>query len=176
MSFLGVFSLCYTAFHIVLVVQDGEITTYAWCSVPEVMGILYYAVIIPEFGLISILCVFAYIRILYYLKKKAQQVAPEETVSRNVQNQQAATKMATLILGVYFATYLPKLIIIPFAKAGAPKWTDYATKVCQCILFINSWINPWLYAWKNKTFQGSFPEDTVVQENSPNYSCCSINW
>ena len=100
--------------------------------------------------------ILAYLRILYYLYKKAQQVAPIQVNSQDERIQRAATKMASIILGVYFGTYLPKLIIIPFAKTGAPQWTRYATSVAQWILHINSWINPWLYAWKNKDFKEAF--------------------
>lgn len=67
------------------------------------------------------------------------------------------TKMLALVLGIYLAVYLPSVILGPFISEGDHgSWKEIVRYLFLLLFYINTWINPCIYAWKANDFRKAF--------------------
>ena len=110
-----------------------------------------------------------------------RRVAPQQIiVSNNVTNgdnsngttnhsstaskQFKITKMMLMVVGVFYISWLPYLMLTilyftppqSWMKHGVPEWVLAVHEVSKGLLLFNAAINPVIYAWKNSKFRNAF--------------------
>ena len=156
-AFLFVYNTCLIGLHACLFAVGRKASPYSICSVFEIIGKLYFQVIIPEWLLVTLVMLVAYCRILVFVYKRCQPSTNAQLGIHNTsaaeERQLAATKLVCLIMGIYLVGYLPTLVLLPFHAAS---WQKYALTISNWILFASFWLNPILYAWKCNSFRQAF--------------------
>ena len=87
------------------------------------------------------------------------QVAPDSFQKR--QQQRAGlriTKMMALVYGVFSLLYTPMGISFATISKSPPFWQYVLLHLSICLADMNYWINPAIYAWRNKQFRKAFQQ------------------
>ena len=66
------------------------------------------------------------------------------------------TRMMAMVCGVFFTLYCPVLLTLMFMSPQSPQWVQDIYYVNVIIYDINFWINPFIYAWRDKNFHKAF--------------------
>lgn len=67
------------------------------------------------------------------------------------------TKMIGMVVGVFFCTYLPTVILTAFVlKDVKSDFLQYIYHAAIFVMDINFWINPVIFAWRDKKFRKAF--------------------
>ena len=62
-------------------------------------------------------------------------------------------KMMAMVFGVFFLLYLPVLVTSPLVNLAIPSWFNEIYYSTLIIYQLNFWINPFIYAWRDKQFK-----------------------
>lgn len=119
----------------------------------------FFGIIIPHMLVPNIISKILYCKILYVARKQARKINNENKqilgAQTNNNEKKAATTMA-IILVLFFLCWLPYLtlhIVIHSIGTDSPPWLYHLLEVSKILSFSNSFINPIIYAWKNKDFR-----------------------
>ena len=66
------------------------------------------------------------------------------------------TKMMATIIGLYYVLYLPVIVISQFDKQDKSVTVSALKRIAYLIIFVNYWINTFIYAWGVKDFKTAF--------------------
>ena len=94
------------------------------------------------------------------IRSSSQQVALNVPQTEQQRRQQQAamriTKMMALVVGVFFVLYAP-VTISYISMTESPSFPRYVIhQVTVSMPDVNFWINPAIYAWRNKQFRTAF--------------------
>ncbi len=118
-----------------------------------------YGVLFSWFAAASLITVALYVRISYIAYKQSKEISqiPGLNANRQMQScQKKITKMMSMVVGIYFVSYIPAIIISIFNHKSAPVAVQILFEVTTIIWFSNSWVNVIVYAWQNKDFRKAF--------------------
>ena len=74
---------------------------------------------------------------------------------RRLSNIKIASMMA-MVFGVFFALYCPMIICVILITPTSPMWFYVLFYVTIAIYKINFWVNPFIFAWRDKNFKKAF--------------------
>ena len=63
------------------------------------------------------------------------------------------TKMMALVYGVFNVCYIPIGVSVATISKSPPLWHYILHQLLVCLADVNFWINPAIYAWRNKQFR-----------------------
>ncbi|ELU14981.1 hypothetical protein CAPTEDRAFT_91405 [Capitella teleta] len=89
-------------------------------------------------------------------------------------NQFKITKMLLLVVGCFYASWLPWIIFNciffslppPWKESGIPKWVLVANEYSKAVLVANTLVNPFIYGWKNKPFRDAYNKLLGIRKTS----------
>ena len=127
-----------------------------------VTDMMFKYVLLPGFLILTLLTVSFYIAISCIAYEQGKKIAalrqPYNTHEATTNRQQKRiAKMMILVLGTYFMSYIPEIIVASLKSV----YTDsllllVLEKVTVLIMWSNSWINPIIYAWNSTEFNRAF--------------------
>ena len=147
-------------------IYSGFFSTFSLMGMPEEAYVLLDTHLHFTFALLSLTCLFAFI--YSNLKMKKPQQLGESTSMENMDNDIKAKlkEIKTdkrllvtifLILFVFFLTFSPHSIFIHFefycATCRGNKVYYFLSKTSEPVIFLNSVLNPFIYAWRHKNFR-----------------------
>ena len=110
-------------------------------------------------GILSLyMCIFCVAR------KHARAIDVQQTISAgsnagpNNLHQKRVTKMAAMVLGCFVLCWFPVSLITALQKVCDANcaWLETARKFSMNVVYSNSFMNPIIYAWKNRMFRVAF--------------------
>lgn len=104
--------------------------------------------------------VITYVRISYIAYKISKQISQQQPACSLQPSQHSSqmkfTKMMNLVLGMYFAFYLPYIILSPVISTNKQPVVHVVYQLTLILWFSNSWTNPFIYGWKNRDFRNAY--------------------
>ena len=147
----------------ILVAHTNNIAEELDCSYSPILSEhATYICLLPVFVLLTLTIVILYCKICYIAYQKVTitpsgNVAPEE-VKRI--GQRKIIKMMGLVLGIYFALYIPSVIAYTLSN-NVNVWSDawaYLELLTDILWRCNIWVNPIIYACQNARFRVAFKQ------------------
>ena len=100
------------------------------------------------------LITFCYLKTARWLKMHSNRIADQSTASfatRRNQQLKHQFKVMTILVSVFLACYIPKLITVIITMMGTSfEISNVATQWSDLSVFLNSALNPFLYMWRIK--------------------------
>ena len=146
----------------------------AYCSMSLILpSSLNVAFLVVNVVSVLTVTIFLYSRIFYIARKQARLIAVQDTnvTSRNPsQRQSRVTRMMAMVLGLFLMCWFPYtcMNILRSRIKNASVWLDIIYKLSICILYSNSFFNPIVFGWKNKTFRAAFAKLLHCSDNGTN--------
>ena len=147
-----------------------------YCSLVRIVPVYLYIMIGPlNIGLFLIATLVLYGRIFHVAHKQAREIARQTECVRprnksGVQNRREyrVTKMMGLVLGVFLLCWTPYTVLntVRGILRSVPSWYDIMYKLSISLLYANSFMNPIIYAWKNRTFRSAYKKLLGIPDNS----------
>ena len=143
------------------------------CRFSEVLSL---KILLPIIGVIfipaTIVTVILYVKIAYLAWRKSRENLSGQDTNLSIGDsiQIKITKMMTIVLGSYFVLYVPSVTLTILAKSSSPKWLRQLQAFFTNASLANTWINPIIYAWRDKTFRAYFKK--ILLGMCP---CCYCN-
>ena len=128
---------------------------------------------VPEYLVASVMTTVLYIVISYIAYKHGQRIAalrqPYNSSEATSNRQQKRTaKMMIMVVGTFFLCYIPILIVTILEWFFPESILLYVLeKIAVVIAWTNTWINPFIYAWKSKQFELAFRKLLGLKINNP---------
>ena len=131
---------------------DGHTRLCATSAVvPSIIETAFY---LPGFAIVSTITAAMYSRIAYIAYRRSRDCAGTSSGVSNRSNK--ILRMLSLVLGLYFLLWLPALVMFSFLSADSPGWLVELYHMVALLWFVNSWINPFIYAWHSSEFRRGF--------------------
>lgn len=110
----------------------------------------------PRFIITVILLTIFYAKIIKIFLKSKQNIMPHNRSQRQqLKTQLRITKMIAILVGVFFILYFPILLLVFIRVTGLASYSDGLMPAAAIINDINYWINPMIYAWRDKKFRNA---------------------
>lgn len=84
------------------------------------------------------------------------------------QHQHMVTKMMSMVLGIYLASYIPSMASAVVLLLYPLPVTFIVHKVSTILWWTNAWLNPFIYAWKHADFRRAFKTLLHIKSNRTN--------
>ena len=132
----------------------------------------YIALSVYITATVLVLVGYGHIAVIAY--KSSNQVNPAESVTQQAKrkNDMKITKMMVLVVGVSFMLYLPFVVNTATKTPSSPPWQQVLYQVSILIFDVNFWINPFIYAWRDKSFKRAFHETIAACRRLCCCCCC----
>ncbi|ELU16525.1 hypothetical protein CAPTEDRAFT_90101 [Capitella teleta] len=105
--------------------------------------------------------------------KKQRSIAPalpvnhdqlQEEAARKIKRQFKVTKMLLMVVGVFYITWVPYLVLnsilysmpTSWKDRGVPEWVVILNELCKPLVVVNTITNPFIYGYKNQTFRDAY--------------------
>ncbi len=106
----------------------------------------------------------------YTAWKSRRRIAKQMNVIRvemKIQRDAKIARMLATVLGIFYICWIPYLFTLPLAslhRGGQdPLWLHVWEQVGGIIVICNSFLNPLVYAWQNKTFRRAFQKILLLK-------------
>ena len=140
-------------------------TTY--CSMIKVLlpGVYVGFYVVNFVGALLITMVL-HLRIFREARIQARQIqcnciSANNTGNNNNSNDRKVTKMMSIVFGTFLACWVP-YTFFNSARAllaqNSPVWLDILYKLTLSICYSNSFMNPIIYGWKNRSFREAYTQ------------------
>ena len=146
------------------------------CSVSQVFSRrVYNGYFVPKLFVCILGTIFCYIAIGIVAYKQSVAIAaqqqPFETLeSSTFQRQKKIAKMMFMVLGTYLLSYLPSVAMATINQRGASLVSLAMGRITTIFLLCNTFLNPFIYAWKSKEFNKAFKKVLGVKNTvAPTY-------
>ena len=160
----GVFLFVWTT---AVFVMNVEVQYGAVCDFHVILPfwVMTYFVI-PLFVVIIGLTFFFYSSIACVAMKQRRAIAALVAQSLGTQKSSTnmkVTKMMLLVLGVYLACYLPMVFVIGTLTPHYSLRQDIIMFTAQFFWWIHAFANPFIYAWKDKSYRRAFAKLLAIK-------------
>ena len=120
----------------------------------------YRGINISLFWLAVITVTTCYTSIAGIVLRSHRQVTAHQPITVKQRERRKAdlliTKMMAMVVGAFFTLYIPVIISIVFMTESPPFWQHVVHQLAFIIYDVNFWINPVIYAWRNKQFRKAY--------------------
>ena len=142
---------------VVIISADVMIET-KMCSMTVASPVLYMSLVLSHFGLLSIITLTIYCKIAYTAYQQSRRIQTETLVTDHGSSVQLKiTKMMGLVIGTYFALYLPGLLHgFIFNAIRKYEVGHFLGSVALLILHINTCINPIIYGFRSTSIKKAY--------------------
>lgn len=130
------------------------------CYLVHYYHLIFRRICLTEFIITTFLTVTFYAKIAKITLGSRNQVMSNNVNAAEAQQRKAVlrvTKMFAMVVGVYFSLYIPLISALFISNYIQPTPLHYGF-INTFVLFKDSnfWINPFIYAWRNKDFRKAY--------------------
>ena len=94
--------------------------------------------------------------IAYSSHNQTAEVPSAVQIQQGWKKEMRITRMMAMVCGVFFTLYSPAVLTVMFMSSQSPQWLQNLYYVTVIICDVNFWINPLIYAWRDKNFNKAF--------------------
>ena len=94
--------------------------------------------------------------IAYSSHNQTAEVPSAVQIQQGRKKEMRITRMMAMVCGVFFTLYSPAVLTVMFMSSQSPQWLQNLYYVTVIICDVNFWINPLIYAWRDKNFNKAF--------------------
>ena len=94
--------------------------------------------------------------IAYSSHNQTAEVPSAIQIQQGRKKEMRITRMMAMVCGIYFTLYFPCVLTLMFISPQSPQWQRTIYYATVIIYDINFWINPFVYAWRDKNFHKAF--------------------
>ena len=124
----------------------------------EASPTFYFYFIVPNFLILSSTILLLNVKIAVTAWKQSKRIQTDNVVQQQNQvmmsNQMKITKMLTTVVGLFYVTYIPSVVLGFFSNLDRD--IQYMVNLTVLICLMNHWINPIVYFLKNKELRKSY--------------------
>ena len=140
----------------------GNVEIGGICKVATIFPYrIYHGYFFPQMLICFLVMILCYIGIGMITYKHNRAIAalhqPFETLENSIfQKQKKIAKMFCIVLVTYFLSYVPQYGLSVLIQKKATVLSLGMEKITTVIFYANSFLNPFIYAWKSKDFKKAF--------------------
>ena len=143
------------------------------CNFTDISSEAYIAVMCAHLLVVFVITALLHGTVAYTAWKHRCQIRIQARLINahtRVQQDAKIARMLALVLGIFYLCWLPYFLTLPFALWGMeekdPFWFHVWEQFSGMVLASNSFLNPIVYAWKDKEFRQGFMKVLHRQQNS----------
>ena len=140
---------------VLMTIYTAEYAPGMTCSTSYIFPVIYRNVAIAYFSITTCVVGYVYIRIGIMVCGRCRQVAPSG-LSTQARSDLSVARMLGMVVGLFFMLYLPFMVLGSIVKPDSPELIRFLYYVNILVYDLNFWINPIIYAWRNKDFRKAF--------------------
>ena len=146
-----------------------------YCALVRIVpAVLYYGFFVLNIFTFVTITIVLYAKIFYTARKQANIISIQaasvsgkcqdsngrsySVAQRATRKEAKVTQMMGLVLGFFLLCWIPYTVlnILRGRVTVAPRWLDIMYKLSISLLYSNSFMNPIIYGWKNRTFRSAY--------------------
>ena len=158
-GFVVGFCICTFELGCAFIFLRREFTKHKPCIASNVLSdVGYYAILLKNFGTMSLVTALSYIWVIVKLKKRKKKMSNYmHNRASNVPSTDAKVTNAILLtLGAYLLLYFPSVLISSVTVFIEIPHIFIVLSICQLLYFMNNLINPFIYYMTLKDFRQGY--------------------
>ena len=130
----------------------------SYCSLESIAPRLFlYIVIYAQLGLLLVINATLYALILREVVRQGKQVQDLSVRNKSKQTERKAHVVVLIVLGILYVCWGP-YFVMSFVPASSALGYNVMYYTALATIYVSSFLNPFIYAWKNREFRTAFYE------------------